>query len=138
MTPLVYAGAIVRTADERILCQLRDDTPGIIYPSTWNCCPGGQVETGETPSQAVLRELSEEFEISVANLTPLLSHTETNGAHRGVYHAFMADLATPLCEVKCNEGVRTGFFTPQQAIDFPQHPVSLLFLRTFIKLTAKQ
>lgn len=134
----VYAGAIVRISDGRLLCQLRDDKPEIICPGTWCCCPGGQVEPGETPDEAILRELWEEFEIGVVGLKPLLTHIENAGKYGGIYHAFRADLAIPVAEVKCNEGVRVGFFTPEQAIEFPQHPVSLIFLRTYMELATSR
>lgn len=129
-----YAGAIVRGPDGRLLCQLRDNKPEIICPGTWCCCPGGEMEPGETPDGAILRELREEFEIEVAGLRSLLTHVENAGKYCGVYHAFHADLATPVAEVRCNEGVRVDFFTPEQAIEFRQHPVSRIFLRTYMEL----
>lgn len=96
------------------------------------------MEPGETPDEAILRELREEFEIEVAGLKPLLTHVENAGQYCGVYYAFRADLATPVAEVKCNEGVRVEFFRPEQALEFPQHPVSLIFLRTFLEQAINQ
>jgi 8-oxo-dGTP pyrophosphatase MutT (NUDIX family) len=99
----------------------------------WCSCPGGHLDTGEEPEQAVLRELREEFEIDVSELTPLLKHVEEKGEFRGMYHSFVATLVTPVEEVKCNEGVRAEFFPPEIAIDLPQHPVSRLFLQTYME-----
>jgi len=98
----------------------------------WCCCPGGHLDPGETPEEAVLRELMEEFEIEVSDLRPLLMHVEKSGEYRGTYHSFIANLVTPISEVKCNEGIRAEFFQPDIAINFPQHPVSSLFLRTYM------
>lgn len=130
---MMTVGAIVRAPDGRILCQLRDDKPGIICPGMWCGCPGGAMELGETPEQAIVREMREEFEIEMTHLVPLLAHTEEQGQYRGKYHAFTAELVTPLNKVKCNEGQRVEFFTPQQALTLPQHPVALLFLRAYLE-----
>lgn len=127
-----YIGAIVCAPDGRVLCQLRDSYPWIICPGMWCCCPGGQLEPGENPETGVVRELYEEFEIEVTDLRPLLTHVEEAGEFIGTYYSFVASLATPLEEVKCNEGVRAEFFHPELAVDLPQHPVSRLFLRVYM------
>jgi 8-oxo-dGTP pyrophosphatase MutT (NUDIX family) len=57
------AAAIIVTADGRYLLQLRDDIPGIFYPGHWGCF-GGAISAGETPLQALRRELAEELEYS--------------------------------------------------------------------------
>ena len=57
------AAAIVVTEDGRYLLQLRDDIPGIFYPGHWGCF-GGAIGRGETPLQALRRELAEELEFS--------------------------------------------------------------------------
>lgn len=119
--------------DGRVLCQLRDNFPWIVCPGMWSCCPGGRIEPGEEPEEAVLRELREEFEIEVSGLRPLLRHVEDAGEYCGIYYAFAAKLVTPLAEVKCNEGVRAEFFWPEQALDFPQHPVSRIFLNAYLE-----
>ena len=129
----VFIGAIVCAPDGRVLCQLRDNYPWIICPGMWCCCPGGHLETGEQPEEAVLRELTEEFEIEVSGLTSLVKHVESSVEFRGIYHSFVAKLVTPVAEVKCNEGVRAEFFPPEIAIGLPQHPVSRLFLRAYME-----
>ena len=55
----VVAGILRR--DERVLiCRRRADQP---HPLKWEF-PGGKVEKGETPEQALIRELSEELAIA--------------------------------------------------------------------------
>ena len=52
--------AIITQHNEYLL-QLRDDHPGIFYPNHWSFF-GGELEIGETPWQALQRELFEELE----------------------------------------------------------------------------
>lgn len=53
--------AVIRLEDGRYLMQLRDERPDIWYPGHWGCF-GGAVETGESPEDALARELYEELE----------------------------------------------------------------------------
>lgn len=55
-----YAGALILDQHGRYLMQLRDDKPGILHPGAWGMFGGG-IEPGETPEQAVQRELAEEI-----------------------------------------------------------------------------
>lgn len=129
----VFAGAVVVAPDGRILCQLRDDKPGIICPGCWSCSPGGHVEAGETPVAAIIRELHEEFEVRVHGLRPLITIIESAGELAGTYHAFTGRLAVPIQDVKCHEGVRVDFFDPHAALAFRQHPVSRRILAEYLR-----
>lgn len=64
----VAAGVLVR-ADGRFLLGQR--AQGTYYPGYWEF-PGGKVELGETPAQALVRELNEELGIEVQTLHPWL------------------------------------------------------------------
>jgi 8-oxo-dGTP pyrophosphatase MutT (NUDIX family) len=52
--------ALLLTPDGRYVLQLRDPKPEIFYPDHWGCF-GGAVETGESPVEAIVRELNEEL-----------------------------------------------------------------------------
>lgn len=58
--PLGAAAAIIVTPDRRYLLQHRDAKPGIWLPDSWGLF-GGAIEEGETPGEALRRELSEEL-----------------------------------------------------------------------------
>ncbi len=131
----VYAGAIVVAPDGRILCQLRDDKPGIQCPGYWTCSPGGHVEPGEPPHEAIVRELKEEFEIEIEQLKPLMTHHESGEYYPGVYNAFTAALKSPVERVRCNEGQKAEFFHPEEIKDLRVHPISLMFLDQFLNTT---
>jgi 8-oxo-dGTP pyrophosphatase MutT (NUDIX family) len=59
------AAALIVADDGRYLLQLRDDIAGIFYPGHWGCF-GGAIAAGETPLQALQRELAEELEFAPA------------------------------------------------------------------------
>jgi 8-oxo-dGTP diphosphatase len=50
---------------DRVLCYLRDDTPGLPFPAYWDL-PGGGRDGSETAEACLLRELFEEFGLSLA------------------------------------------------------------------------
>lgn len=58
------AAAVIVIKDGKILCGSRRSSEGI-------CGPGGHIEKGETPEDAVLREAQEEFDIVPLNIIPL-------------------------------------------------------------------
>ena len=64
----VSAGVLMR-ADGRFLLGQR--AGGSFYPGYWEF-PGGKVEPGETPAEALIRELHEELGIRVTALAPWL------------------------------------------------------------------
>jgi 8-oxo-dGTP pyrophosphatase MutT (NUDIX family) len=61
--PLIAADAVAALLvldDGRYLVQLRDEIPTIFYPGHWGLFGGG-IEPGETPGEALFRELDEEL-----------------------------------------------------------------------------
>ena len=64
----VSAGVITRDDGSFLIGQR---APGTFYPGYWEF-PGGKVEPGETPAEALKRELEEELGIQVEQLNPWL------------------------------------------------------------------
>jgi 8-oxo-dGTP pyrophosphatase MutT (NUDIX family) len=60
LRPSEAAAALIVTPDARYLMQHRDDKPGIFFPGWWGCF-GGALEPGESPLDAIRRELDEEL-----------------------------------------------------------------------------
>ena len=86
--------------EERWLLQLRDDISTIIHPGHWGLF-GGHLEPGETPEQAVQRELEEEIAWRPgAQLRPWFS----DSSGKRVVHVFRGPLLRPLQELQLLEG----------------------------------
>ena len=62
------AAAIIKAADGRYLLQHRDAISTIFYPDRWGCF-GGALESGETPFDALRRELLEELCLDIDGLS---------------------------------------------------------------------
>lgn len=60
LSNLFIVAAVIYTQDGRYLMQLRDDKPGLPLRDHWAFF-GGEVESGEAPENAILREVEEEL-----------------------------------------------------------------------------
>lgn len=67
----VAAGLILKPDGQLLLAQRPGDKPW----SGWWELPGGKIEAGETPAQALARELNEELGITVTRSTPWITYT---------------------------------------------------------------
>ena len=85
--------------DGRWLMQLRDDVPGIVGPGCWGLF-GGHLEPGETPEQALRRELLEEISWCGEGLQFRFLHQHP----RRLAHVFVGPLTVPLERLRLLEG----------------------------------
>lgn len=111
--------ALLVNPEGKLVIQLRDDKPTILYPNTWSTL-GGAIENGETPAQAMERELIEEIEIcppmrfwKVFNTRFKMGETLITVS----VHVFVGDLDTPLAQINLHEGQRLGAFTAAEIDD---------------------
>jgi 8-oxo-dGTP diphosphatase len=85
--------------DGRWLMQLRDEIPTIVAPGCWGLF-GGHLDPGETPEQAVRRELLEEISWQPSELQLVMVHH----IQRRTAHVFRAQLSVPLEQLQLLEG----------------------------------
>lgn len=60
LIPGPAVAALILLEGDRYLLQLRDDIPDIWYPNHWGLF-GGSIDPGESPEQALAREVQEEI-----------------------------------------------------------------------------
>ena len=89
------------------LLQLRDHTPGIVYADVWSFF-GGAIEAGETPWQALQRELAEELEWQPH--TGVYLYDWVNPEHPCRIHFFMVPFTDERSALVLHEGQDQGGF----------------------------
>ena len=104
--------AIPVNTESKILLQLRDDRPDLLYPGCWTTF-GGAVEDGETPDEALHRELLEEIELELpmkfwrVEDIPIEHNGQQFIVERFIYVGRIDRAAS---EIKLNEGQALGYF----------------------------
>ncbi len=64
LSPAPAAVTLITDEQGRYLVQLRDDKPTIFFPNHWGCF-GGALESGETHTEALRREVMEELALDI-------------------------------------------------------------------------
>lgn len=92
------ATALIFDCNGQLLIYLRDEKPDISYPGYWDLF-GGRVEPGETPEQALIREVEEELGILIDNYSLFKtyeSHLEVDPNVKYVYVVHIPQAASQL------------------------------------------
>jgi len=97
--------------DGRWLMQLRDEIPDIVAPGCWGLF-GGHLDPGETPEQAMRRELLEE----ISWQPPAVELVMVHHIHRRTAHVFLSELSVPLEQLQLLEGQDLALVSPEELL----------------------
>tara|TARA_Y100000310_G_C20604154_1_gene774614 strand:+ start:371 stop:781 length:411 start_codon:yes stop_codon:yes gene_type:complete len=95
-----------------ILMQLRDDIPSIPCPNMWGLL-GGVIEEGESPEEAIEREIKEEIEVDIAGYFKFKCYDRGDK----LQHVYFMMLDLDLSKTPCNEGQRIDYFSKEEVFD---------------------
>jgi len=100
-------GLLIENGRGEVLLQLRDDKPTIAYPNCWGTF-GGQLEEGELPEAAIMREIEEELGFQPNGTQPYAEYV-CDGYKIHMFRT--VDPGLRLQSLDVHEGQRAGFFS---------------------------
>ena len=107
----LIAAIILENDNGELLLNLRDDKPDIPFPDHWDLI-GGHVEEGETPEEALVREVKEELDIDLKEYTFYKRYVCLTGdAYENTKYIYTGRINLPIEEVTLLEGVRPQYFS---------------------------
>lgn len=106
-------------------CLLTRRPPGSHLAGYWEF-PGGKLEPGETPVQALHRELREELDIEVAQVKPLWTIVHEYSERHVELNFIAAQIVQGEPRTLASDAL--GWFTPSQMPSLPLLPADLVIL----------
>ena len=103
-------GLILDNGSGKILLQLRDNKSTIQYPNSWGTF-GGQIEDGETPEQAIIREIKEEIDYNLTS-PEYFGNYPFDGYN--IYMFRKLDTTVNINDIKVTEGQKGEFLSIEQ------------------------
>jgi 8-oxo-dGTP diphosphatase len=111
------AAIILENDKSEILLYLRDSKPGIPFPNHWDLI-GGHVEDGETPEEALVREVKEELNIDLNDYSFYKKYECLQGdAYENTKFIYTGKINLPIEEITLIEGERPQFFSREEIPD---------------------
>lgn len=104
---------ILLNPDNKVVMYLRDDKKTIPFPDCWDLL-GGHVEKGETPTEAIIREIKEEIEFELDS--PILFGVSDEGGR--TEYTFWQRVNIDTRKLPLNEGQKPGEFTYDEIKDW--------------------
>lgn len=108
------AAIILESERFGILLMLRDDKSWIPFPNHWDIF-GGHVEEGETPEEALIREIKEELDIELKEYRFWRKYECLTGdAYENTKYIYTAKIDIPINEVTLYEGQEARYFKREE------------------------
>ena len=111
------AQIILENDNGEFLLYLRDGKPGIPFPYHWDLI-GGHVEEGETPEEALIREVKEEIDFDLKDYSFFKEYLCLEGdAYPNIKYIYSGRIAFPIEEIPRLEGEQLQFVTKEEIPD---------------------
>jgi 8-oxo-dGTP diphosphatase len=108
------AAIILENDNGELLLYLRDNNAKIPFPNHWDLI-GGHIEEGETPEEALVREVKEELDIDLKDYTFYKKYECLTGdAYENIKYIYSGKINLPIKEVTLLEGVRPQYFSREE------------------------
>jgi 8-oxo-dGTP diphosphatase len=128
-----FAGIMLVNPEREVLLQLRGSGESL-YPNHWTL-PGGRVEAGESPRQAIVREVKEELDLDLHRHKLFEITVEKVGDEIVERYIFSCSISKGIEEFKLGEGVALKYFSlmeiPSIKIGFGLKTVIEKFMKLF-------
>ena len=110
----IIAAIIFENDNGEFLLYLRDKKPGIPFPDHWDLI-GGHVEEGESPEEALVREVKEELDIDLKEYKFYkMFECLTGDAYENMKYIYFPGINIPVEEITLLEGVRAQYFSKDE------------------------
>lgn len=115
---MIEIAAIILENDKgELFLALRDNKPGIPFPNHWDLI-GGHIEKGETPEEALVREVKEELDIDLMEYTFYKKYECLEGdAYPNIKYIYSGKINIPIDEITLLEGERSQYFSREEILN---------------------
>ncbi len=130
--------AVIRKENKFLLTKriFFDDEDKSFGPFAWNL-PGGGLEFGESPMQALEREMKEELalDVKVGQLIPEV-YSEVRNHWQGIFLTFICEMSDPSQEIVLNEEASEyGWFSLEEVKNLKTLPKTVEILNMASKIS---
>jgi len=131
-TMIEIAQVLLFDRHDRLLIYLRDEKADIPFPNYWDFF-GGHVEVGETPEQALVREVKEELGIELVSYEFFRSYECLQGdVYPNKKYIYRARIDRTIDELTLHEGQRLASIELDRCFDFKFANILATILKDFI------